>query len=160
MARANYVKCARKDNSAVSKGQPYWWWKFRYGPKHYSTTRPRASQLTQSAYKGTLLGIQEQGFDATSLEDLQTQRDDIRDQVQELLDQTQESLDNMPEQLQEAPTGELLTERIQSLEEYVDALDSVDIPEEEDVDPEDGQTVDEVLEECITNLQDIDCEVN
>lgn len=34
MPRVNHVKAARKDN----QGEPYCWWKFRYGGKHYPHT--------------------------------------------------------------------------------------------------------------------------
>lgn len=48
MPRVHFVKKARKDNPAVKKGESYYHWKFRYGGKHYSKTRPKPSQLTQS----------------------------------------------------------------------------------------------------------------
>ena len=43
MPRVNYVKKARKNNPAVKRGESYFWWKFRYGGKQYSKTRPRQS---------------------------------------------------------------------------------------------------------------------
>ena len=54
MPRVHYIKKALKDNSAVKKGEPYYWWKFRYGGKRKSATRPRPSQLTQSKYSEVL----------------------------------------------------------------------------------------------------------
>jgi len=51
MARANFVKKARKDNSVVKKGESYYWWKFAYGSKQYSKEAPSRSQLTQSGFK-------------------------------------------------------------------------------------------------------------
>lgn len=59
MARAHFVKKARKDNPAVKAGESYYWWKFRRGPKRYSKERPRPSQLTQSEFYGQVYGLQE-----------------------------------------------------------------------------------------------------
>ena len=47
MPRVHHVKKARKDNSAVKAGQPYYWWKFRYGGVRKSASYPRQSQLCQ-----------------------------------------------------------------------------------------------------------------
>ncbi len=57
MARAHFVKKARKDNPAagIKAGDSYYWWKFRRGGKHYSKTAPRPSQLTQSEYLRRLM---------------------------------------------------------------------------------------------------------
>lgn len=68
MTKAHFVKKAAKDNPAVKKGEPYWWWKFmvggRGGPKHYSATRPRPSQLTQSEFLSAIYSQQEDLEDA------------------------------------------------------------------------------------------------
>ena len=52
--------------------------------------------------------------------------EEIKGELEELRDNCQDSLDNMPEQLQEAPTGELLQERIDMLEDVINELDSID----------------------------------
>lgn len=59
--RANFVKSARRDypEAGIKKGESYWWWKSRYGPKQMSKTRPKESQLTNSEYLSTLLSIEE-----------------------------------------------------------------------------------------------------
>ncbi len=57
MPRVTHVKKARKDNPVCKAGESYYWWKFRYGGKRYSLTRPRPSQLTQSAYFGGLRAL-------------------------------------------------------------------------------------------------------
>lgn len=128
MPRVTFVKKARKDNPVCKAGESYFWWKFRYGGKRYSLTRPRASQLTQSAYLGTLHGISENIEDYTVSEpsDMEALTEEVREQAQELSDETQESLDNMPDQLQYSPTGELLQERIDALYEVDSAADMVE----------------------------------
>ena len=50
---------------------------------------------------------------------------DIKDALEELRDAAEESLDNMPESLQEGPTGEMLQERIDMLEDAMNELDNV-----------------------------------
>lgn len=44
----------------------------------------------------------------------------------------QERLDNMPEQLQYAPTGEMLQERIDSIQSAIDDIDGVEYPDKDD----------------------------
>ena len=142
MPRVTHVKKARKDNPVCKKGESYYWWKFRYGGKRYSLTRPRASQLTQSAYFSTLYSIQEMVEDwSGEADDMEGFIDEVRDQITELRDETQGSLDNMPESLQYSPTGELLQERVDALENAESELDCIDEfdaeePEEDDFDSE------------------------
>ena len=146
MPRVHFVKKARKDNSAVKKGESYFWWKFRYGRKQCSKTRPRASQLTQSAYFGTIYSIQEEIEDwgGDDSDEFGTLVDDVREQVCELREETQGSLDNMPESLTYSPTGELLQERIDALDGAESELDYVEdfTFDEEDFD-EDNYEADE-----------------
>lgn len=144
MPRVTHVKAARKDNPVCKKGESYYWWKFRYGGKRYSLTRPRASQLTQSAYYGTIRSLVEQIEDAenfTDNEEFISFRDEIASQLQELGQETQDSLDNMPDSLQYSPTGEMLQERIDACENAECDLDSIDElddePEKSDFDDED-----------------------
>lgn len=155
MPRVTFVKAARKDNPVCKKGESYYWWKFRYGGKRYSLTRPRQSQLTQSAYYGTIYSIQEMiedwsGDDSLSFEGLV---EDVRDAVTELRDETQDSLYNMPDQLQYSPTGELLQERIDALDNVeceLDCIDEFEFDEEEfdyeEFDPEGYEDDDERAE--------------
>lgn len=62
MARATFVKKARKDipGTDIKAGESYYWWKFRFGGKHYSKTPPRRSQLTQSDFLGQLYAIEDE----------------------------------------------------------------------------------------------------
>lgn len=140
MPRVTFVKSARKDNPVCKKGESYYWWKFRYGGKRFSLTRPRQSQLTQSAYYGTLYSMQEgiEDYELDSYDDFETLKDDISGQIQDLSSETQDSLDNMPDQLQYSPTGELLQERIDALDGAESELDYIDEFEFDRVDFEDA----------------------
>ncbi len=134
MPRVTYVKSARKDNPVVKAGEPYYWWKFRHGGKHYSTTRPRPSQLTQSEYLSGIRSLMEQVedyavrdpatgnfFDPTDL------RDTIVPELETLRETCEESLENMPDSLRDSPTGELLQERIDACESAQNELEGMDL---------------------------------
>lgn len=127
MPRVHFVKKARKDNPVAKRGESYYWWKFRYGGKRYSRTRPRASQLTQSPYYGAVRALVEQIEDSNpeDFDEFESLKEEVRDELENLRDEAQSSLDNMPEQLQYAPTGELLQERIDALENAESELDYI-----------------------------------
>ena len=134
MPRVTFVKSARKDNNCVKQGESYYWWKFRFGGKRMSKTRPRQSQLTQSAYFSTLYGLAEhiEDYEIVPGEEsvVEELRDDIVSQLEELRDETQESRDNMPEALQDAPTGELLGERVDGLESAISEIEGIEEPDQ------------------------------
>jgi len=152
MPRVTHVKAARKDNPVCKKGESYFWWKFRYGGKRYSLTRPRQSQLTQSAYFSTVYGMQEgiEDCEVNDADDFESLKDDITSQVDDLRDETQGSLDNMPESLTYSPTGELLQERIDALEGIESEIDCI---EEFQFDEEDDEDEDEAEERREDELQ-------
>lgn len=131
MAKVHFVKSACKDNPVVKKGESYYWWKLnRFTPKQYSVTPPKRSQL-HSGFIGQFYEIIESmGIMFTDFDTFEDDLSFLKDQFQELIDQCQDSLDNMPEHLQESsPTGELLSERISVIEQALDDLESIDIPE-------------------------------
>lgn len=140
MPRVHYVKKARKDNPAVKAGEPYYWWKFRYGGKRYSKTRPLPSQLTQSEYLSTGYSLQEcLPTMFCVFEDLENDRDEVVGQLEQLRDMSQESLDNMPQELQDSSdTGMLLQERVDNMESLISRVQDVEIPDEDDYDPNDA----------------------
>ena len=136
MPRVTFVKSARKDNPVAKKGESYYWWKFRYGGKRYSKTRPRPSQLTQSPYYSQVRSLVEQIEDATvtDQEQFEELRDAMREELESLQSECQDNLDNMPDSLQYSPTGELLQERIDACDSAIsdlDMFDEFDFDEEE-----------------------------
>lgn len=156
MPRVHFVKKARKDNPVAKRGESYYWWKFRYGGKRYSRTRPRASQLTQSPYYGAVRALVEQIEDSNpeDFDEFESLKEEVRDELENLRDEAQSSLDNMPEQLQYAPTGELLQERIDALENaeseldyIIDEFDFDEIEFDENDYPRDEWSEDEIEEE-------------
>lgn len=137
MTRAIFVKKARKDypEHNIKKGESYYWWKFRFGGKHFSKTAPKASDLTQSGFLQTLYDIQERIEGVGVDEDLDSFLTDIKSDLESLRDECQSSLDNMPEHLQESSSsGEMLTNRIEALDSMIDELEgiSTDVDVDED----------------------------
>jgi hypothetical protein len=131
MPRVYHVKKARKDNPIVKKGEPYYWWKFRYGGKRYSKTYPKRQQLTQSGFKISLYDIEDSLSEslskAATKDDLQSVIDGIVPEIESLRDECKESLSNMPEHLQQdSSSGELLQERIDNLEEWAGEFENFD----------------------------------
>ncbi len=157
MARANFVKKARKDNPAVKKGESYYWWKFRFGSKHYSKTRPKQSQLTQSDFLSQVYEIDERIEGMTIEDDFESEIEEIKSELENLQSECEEKRDNMPEQLQDAPTGELLQGRYDSIDEMISELDGIDTECDEeaikgDLEQEDDETeeaFDEKVQEAI-----------
>lgn len=172
MPKVHHVKRARKaiPSIDVKVGDSYYWWKHRMkgsrsGFKKVSKTRPTRSQLTMSDYLGQLYSLQDDDRPRPSFEDLGEYRDSIRDAIQDLADQQQEKLDNMPEGLQQGDTGQMIQERIDSCENAVGDLDSIDILDEDDFDEEDDDEdidtwkdneIDRVVNECQEALDSIE----
>jgi len=134
MPKLNFVAKARKDNPAVKKGESYFWWKFAFGTKQFSEKRPPRSRLTQSEFFGTIWSLEDSfpdGIDNTA--DMKSAFEEFSDQLTEVMEEQEGKLENMPESLQAGPTGELLQERHDALESWIDEIDSI----ETDFDPDD-----------------------
>lgn len=126
----------KDDKIYIAKGESYYWWAFKNGGKHFSKERPKASQLTQSNYLSQLYTIQERmdEIKVESPEDLESIIDEIRSDLESLKEETEGSLENMPESLQSSPTGELLQERIDALDNAISELEGIDCSDYEEPD--------------------------
>jgi predicted nucleic acid-binding Zn-ribbon protein len=142
MARAHFVKKARKANKAagIKVGDSYYWWKFRYGGKHYSKTPPRQSQLTNSdklsrAYAAAEALEDLVVDDDSTLDDLKSQLQDVSSEVEEIAQEYRDNRDNMPESLQDGDVGQQMEENADALEWWASdiegCLDSLDEDEED-----------------------------
>ncbi len=164
MPRVTYVKVARKDNPVAKKGESYYWWKFNYGPKCFSLTYPKRSQLTRSDFFSQMYDIADDviaGFSETSevgsspgqrIEDLQSAVNDAIEQVRTLGEEQTDKLDNMPDSLQEGSTGELLQSRYDECESMACELEGVDL---DDYDEESDDSFDEWFDAKIDELQGV-----
>lgn len=149
------------DKIVIKKGESYYWWQFMHGGKIISKQRPRQSQLTQSDFLSQAYEIGEriEDFTCESKDDFDSFKDELISDLENLRDETQEKLDNMPYQLQEAPTGELLQGRVESVEEWISEIESIEC-EEYDEDEDETLSEDEISEkkqelisEAISELQ-------
>lgn len=140
MPRVHHVKHARKTyrGTGIKKGQPYYWWKFRRGPKVRSTAEPKPSQLTQSPFWSSLLSAQEaleEGLETASLmSDLKDTLDSYHEALDSLLEETQQSLENVQEYFQGGDVVDTLQERVDGLEQVISEVTNVDVevPEDEE----------------------------
>jgi hypothetical protein len=160
MPRVTFVKAARKDNPVCKKGESYYWWKFRYGGKRYSLTRPRQSELTQSEFLSQAYALQERLEDLTceDAQELQDELNSIAEEARNLGEEQQDKLYNMPDQLQDGDVGQMLEERYNACEEFASELEDIaqrcddviemdEEEEDEDFVPE-GETVEDLLSEA------------
>lgn len=135
------IPADENDKILIAVGEPYYWWQFKNGGKNFSKTRPKASQLTQSAYLSTIYDIADElgeiRAQVSDPDDLSSAIDDIKSRLEELRDEQEEKKSNMPEGLQEGPTGELLQERYDNLDNAISELDGLDLdydePDEDDL---------------------------
>lgn len=157
MPRVHHVKKARKDNPICKAGESYYWWKFNYGPKRWSLTPPRQSQLTQSDFLSQMYAFEEQIADltATSVDDLTSEIEGLAEEIRNLGGEQDEKLNNMPEGLQEGPTGELLQNRCDECESMADELESIDLEDYDgpEWEPESGKLKNDPPEEFTDWLQ-------
>lgn len=127
MPRVNFVRKAAKDNRVVKKGESYYWWKFRFGPKMMSRTRPRRSQLTQSEYYSQMYDL-EDDFDPyqfETAEEVSGYLEDIRSQIEGVKDEIEDKMSNMEysEGLQYTPAYEMLEQRRDALDNLIYEFD-------------------------------------
>jgi len=86
----------------------------------------------------------------------------MKENLENLKDETQGSLDNMPESLQSSPTGELLQERVDALDNAISEFEGIDIDYEEpdedeirqDIATDEDIELEEVTQEQIQNVID------
>lgn len=131
------VTRARKDypGYGISKGDSYYWWRSRrtvgegksaryVSIKHYSKRPPKRSQLATSPFLQTAYGIQETIEEALLIDSDSAEMliDDVSDSVEELRDECEEARDRIPDNLKENETGQLLQERIEACDQWLESL--------------------------------------
>ncbi len=139
MPKVHLVKAARRDykQAGIKKGEPYYWWKFRYGGKQMSKTYPKPQQLTQSEFWHNVYDIRDE-LDALTVEaevdELKSQVEEIVQRINDLADEQDEKRSNMPDHLQDVGSGETLQNRSDSLHEWADEVEQAAIDLEIDRD--------------------------
>lgn len=154
-AKVHLVKSARKDypEHGIKKGEPYYWWKFRYGGKHYSKTAPAPSRLTQSDFLREWLSIGEDlgREDGATFDEMTA--DEYADRLDALYDSEESKFENLPESLQAGSPGELIEGRMSACEEWADVLRSLDW---EEYDPETAEDMERDEWEIERNMRNYD----
>lgn len=162
MAKATFVKKARKDieGTDIKKGDSYYHWSpgFR-GPKRYSKTPPRASQLTNNDFLCAVYSVEEEIEDYKVGEDLkpkdalaaiaeiESSIETWKGQVEEAMEEYQGRYDELPQGFQDGDTGQLMLERIEQAQSFIDELDALDVSE-----PDEAEAV-ERLEALLEELK-------
>jgi hypothetical protein len=136
------VRCSQK----IVAGQEYYEWSFRYGGtrrQHAEHGAPRASQLTQSkmsAAHSACEDLEDSVGTLDSVSDIEEAVQTCMDSIQEVMDEYQEAIDNMP------ASEEQNQERIDLLQETMDALDGVVSYSGDPLEEEDSEDTDEERE--------------
>lgn len=161
MTRATFVKKARKDQpGGIKAGESYYWWKFRFGGKHYSKIRPRPSQLTQSEFLSAAYALQEQiemdmNIDPGNLQAVVDELRSVADEVRTLGQEQEDKIGNMPDSLQDSETAQMMQGRAEACEEVAEELESA-ASEIESIDPADEEEPDDYdVEELVGRVEDI-----
>jgi hypothetical protein len=163
-------KCGCK----IKVGDPYRWWKFRYGGKRVrcmeTKCTPRQSELISNPFQSALTKISEDLDDACGIARAQTDPtvaiQAVRDAAEELRNlgsEQQEKFDNMPYGLQQGDTGQLLENRADecedkacTIESYADTAESEWEDRASDDDERGEQEIcDSILDELESNSSDI-----
>lgn len=165
MPRVTFVKKARKDNPVCKKGESYYWWAMmsggRYGPKRYSKTPPKPSQLTNSEFLGTIGDIEDEIGGLSADDSLEQSVADIAQRVRDLGEEQESKKGNMPDGLQEGTTGELLQERADKCGEIADELEAIDFSDksEDEAAKSDDETDDDYWQGKLDEVQAVDLSV-
>lgn len=128
-ARKEY-KCG-KCGKVINPGETYFRIEAPHMPTKYrcSCCRPERSELTESEYLQWLYSLQDHLTETYDLES-EDAKQELYDELENMRDELQERYDNIPESLQDGSAGEMLQDRISSLEDAMNELDNLEFPEE------------------------------
>ncbi len=179
MVRVHKVLKARKDNPAVKKGEPYFWWKFMHAPKQYSAKFPSRSRLTQSDKLARIYDAEdsieaaEKAYNEAYVErgsyfskdvgELVGALKQARDELAEVGEEYQENVSYMPDSLQESETAMYMEETADacessasSMDEVISALEEIDSKAEEFSTGEYGNPAEALYDWVTGQLQEVE----
>lgn len=135
MPRVHFVEKARKDNPVCKKGESYFWWKNRNGPKKYSLKRPRPSQTTTSGHLANIYAAQEAvedvGIDPTVgnlAASIETAKDAIEAAASTFREEAEEynqSAENIREYFQYSEKADEIEEKAMACDEAADLCENI-----------------------------------
>ncbi len=117
---------ARKDypEQRIKKGDVYFQWQLYNCKVQRSLTSPSRQQLTNSRFLQSVYTIEDNLNSLDTSESLYNLKEQVKSyvgEIEELMNEAQDSLSNLPEQFQDSS---MLNDRISSLEEWMDNLQS------------------------------------
>lgn len=151
MTKLNHVQKAAKDypQAGIKKGDSYYWWQGYRQHKQMSKERPMPSQYASSDYARSVLtlveGLEAWGEDPWTEDD----RDALVSDLETIRDEEQDKFDNMPEGLQQGDIGQLLEQRVSDLDEWINELESIDFPEEDEVEAANQTPLEQALSSAV-----------
>lgn len=133
MGKVQVIKKSRKEykcnkcGKVIPAGSRYYKGEINFGPTivRCEECKLESWEVTTSDYQLSVGQIVYKWRDDYNLEE--GVNEDIASALEEIRDDLQDRLDNMPEGLQEGDVGQLLQERIDSLENAIEDLNSIDI---------------------------------
>lgn len=151
----DYSKPAdENDVVVVKKGQEYFTWTLYGRAPQISIDYPKRQQLTGSDFLCQVYDLEDRisELECEDIDSLKSEIDEIISDINSLADEQDEKRNNMPESLQDAPTGELLQNRYDSLQEWASNLEgvSIDFDEPDKEEDEDGETFERRKEDELT----------
>lgn len=150
-ARKEY-QCSKCAVVPISPGEEYYRFKLtRFSQVDYRCMahKPTRQEQTTSDFMSQLYDIEDAiaAFDATAI-DRDFTIEEITGDLEQLRDEQEEKRYNMPDSLQEAPTGEMLQERYDAVQEMIDELEAIDLTFDDDLDDDEFEERGEaILEE-------------
>jgi len=110
--------------------------------------------MTGSDFLATLYDIEDSmaGLSVENMEEAQGCIETMISELEELRDETEGRRDNMPEQLQDAPTGEMLQGRVDSVDEMIGELEDIETDIDEELSEDEKE---DRKEEILQAIQDV-----
>ncbi len=146
MARV-LTRVARKDypGEGIVKGDTYSKVSLKTGPRSSRTLRSKTPfkrhQLTSSDYLQRVYVIADETVPAISCpDDVQS----LKDEIEEIKSELEEKLENMPEGLKEGPTGQMLQERMDECDDFLNSLEGLEFMEEHEWEETEREDEDEI----------------
>ena len=156
-ARKEYVCSNSSCKTVIKVGDEY----YRFSMSRFQPLRilclackPSRSQMTGSDFLSTIYDIEDSmaGLSVENMEEAQGLIDELVGQLEELRDETESRRDNMPESLQDAPTGEMLQGRYDSVEEMLGELEDIETDIDEELSEDEKE---DRKEEILQAIQDV-----
>lgn len=151
MPRVHHVTAAKDyPEKGIAKGEKYYHWKFRHGPKVFSKTAPRRSQLTQSDKLSRCYAAEEdlndEVFRAGDLSEIAGALRQCAEAVREVAEEYEESAENIESVFTGgSQTAEDCRDKAAEIEAWANEMESA-ADEIESMEADDDEDEDDLLD--------------